>query len=158
MRCCQRGPTPHGPRRPVPPAATLVMLLLRATVVTNVGCCSAARQTQSSTCGRRFLVREGEGDTDSSGSQHEEDDEAARHTGQLSLSRGRGFMGAAMVDDPPLVVFAGGIGVGGKLVDSNVDAFALPPHLSEDGDNDPVGGDGAGGEGEATVVYRDVLS
>lgn len=35
-------------------------------------------------------------------------------------------MGAAMVDDPAVVLFAGGIGMEGTVVDSNVDAFAVP--------------------------------
>lgn len=58
-------------------------------------------------------------------------------------------MGAAMVEDPAVVVFAGGIGSGGTVVDSNVDAFSLGAGSARDS-----GGDAATG----LVVDRDVLS
>jgi len=43
----------------------------------------------------------------------------------LLLSRGRGYMGAAMVDDPALILFAGGIGMEGTVVDNKVDAVLV---------------------------------
>lgn len=149
MRRVQSVPSLRARRNVLLPPVTLGVLLC-VIVATNDGCRAAARETQPSTCGRQFLVRQGNANN-SSGS-----DEAAAVAGELSLSRGRGFMGAAMVDEPPLVVLAGGIGVGGKLVDSNVDAFALPS-LRKDGGNNLGGGRGGGGA-EGALVYKDVLS
>lgn len=41
-----------------------------------------------------------------------------------ALSRGRGFMGAEMLDDPGVMVFGGGIGKGGTVVEARADVFA----------------------------------
>lgn len=76
-------------------------------------------------------------------------------------------MGAAMVDDPALVLFAGGIGMEGTVVDSNVDAFRLPAtrkREAEEGVQQPNSGSssdgrGRGGQGEGDVlVEKGVLS
>lgn len=65
-------------------------------------------------------------------------------------------MGAVMVDDPALVLFAGGIGMEGTVVDANVDAFAVgeaerfqQPDSSRSAD---------GGQGRDVLVEKDVLS
>lgn len=78
-------------------------------------------------------------------------------------------MGAAMVDEPALVLFAGGIGMKGTVVDSNVDAFAVPVTTAGErgaGVQQPdaagssrIGQQGGQGKGEGDVVVeKDVLS
>lgn len=96
------------------------------------------------------MVRELDGNAGGAGQTR---DGRRHHEG--ALSRGRGFMGAAMVDDPAVVVFAGGISNGGDVVDSRVDAFS---RVSVDATDDLKAGDAAGaGEGEI-MVDRDVVS
>lgn len=48
---------------------------------------------------------------------------SAEEASRGALSRGRGFMGAAMVDDPTVMVFAGGIGRGGTVVEARADVL-----------------------------------
>lgn len=119
---------------------------------------------ESSICDRRFVLRQRDSSNGIEGAASEgsqpssSDDKHERRYG--ALSRGRGFMGAAVVKDPAVVVFAGGIGSGGTVVDSNVDAFSLGAGVlarGADGDGATtaaVGGAGRGG----VVVDRDVLS
>lgn len=70
-------------------------------------------------------------------------------------------MGAAMVNDPGLVLFAGGIGMEGTVVDSNVDAFAVPAAgvPAAEGAQQPDSGGSNGGQGDDDLlVAKDVLS
>ena len=117
---------------------------------------------ESSICGRRFVLRQRDSSSSSNSSSSSSGVEGAAAGAEPSsseeanerrygaLSRGRGFMGAAMVENPAVVVFAGGIGSRGTVVDSNVDAFSLGGGVLARGS----GGDSATG----VVVDRDVLS
>ena len=135
------------------PLPLLLLLSGKATVAS----------AESSICGRRFVLRQRDssvagtvrsgGAEPSSGSSEEAKRPSHGASGASNggaLSRGRGFMGAAMVEDPAVVVFAGGIGSGGTVVDSNVDAFALGAGV--------LAGGGGGDDGGDVVVDRDVLS
>lgn len=109
---------------------------------------SPSTATTPSTCGRQFLI-----DSDSSklAPGDGSDDGAAVVAAGLLLSRGRGFMGAAMVDNPAMVLFAGGIGRQGTVVDANVDAYAfaaMPPGGASDS---TTATDGGGGIGDVRV-------
>ena len=115
---------------------------------------------ESSICGRRFVLRQRDSSSgvERAGAEPSSSKQAnERRYG--ALSRGRGFMGAAMVEDPAVVVFAGGIGSGGTVVDSNVDAFSLGEGVLAKGfDRDAATAGDRGGAGEGVVVDRDVLS
>lgn len=133
--------------RPFLPGAAAVLLLLWIDLLSL----AVAADHHAVACGRRFLVRDGETAAPD------------RTTAEgLLLSRGRGFMGAVMVDDPAVIFFAGGIGRGGMVVDSNVDVFAVPLDVDDDDDDDDdddnATGGAVGGGGEEALVDRDVLS
>eukprot|EP00752_Nemacystus_decipiens_P013002 g11503.t2 len=105
---------------------------------------STAAAATPATCGRRLV-------------SEEDDQDGARG---LLLSRGRGYMGAAMVDDPGLVLFAGGIGMEGTVVDSSVDAFSVPGTgmpLAQQPDSSSSSSS-AGGENGDLLVAKDVFS
>ncbi|CAN0152531.1 unnamed protein product, partial [Ectocarpus sp. 12 AP-2014] len=132
-------------------AAVLLLLWIDQLSLAVAADHHAVVASSTKSCGRRFLVRDGETAAP---------DSAAAEG--LLLSRGRGFMGAVMVDDPAVILFAGGIGRGGMVVDSNVDVFAVPLDVSEDDDDDNDDDNAAvgavGGGGEEALVDRDVLS
>lgn len=166
-----RAPMTRGGReidRPLLRASPSLLLPLQAPLLLLLLLLSERVSTasaESSICDRRFVLRQrdsgsaegtehGTGaEPRSSSSEANERSYGANGAGG-ALSRGRGFMGAAMVEDPAVVVFAGGIGSGGTVVDSNVDAFSL-------GAGALAGGGGAGDDGggvDGVVVDRDVLS
>ncbi|CAN0521631.1 unnamed protein product, partial [Ectocarpus sp. 12 AP-2014] len=132
-------------------AAVLLLLWIDQLSLAVAADHHAVVASSTKSCGRRFLVRDGETAAP---------DSAAAEG--LLLSRGRGFMGAVMVDDPAVILFAGGIGRGGMVVDSNVDVFAVPLDVGEDDDDDDddnnATGGAVGGGGEKALVDRDVLS
>lgn len=86
----------------------------------------------------------GDGGGDGSGGGGSSSSRMAYISGDISrgsLSRGRGFMGAAMLDDPSVMVFAGGIGRGGTVVEASADVLS-----------------GVRNDGQDATVVRDVLS
>ncbi|CAN0229735.1 unnamed protein product, partial [Laminaria digitata] len=109
------------PSKPLLPLVLVLLVLLSEKVSVASG--------ESSICDRRFVLRQRDSSNGIEGAASEDsqpsssEDKHERRYG--ALSRGRGFMGAAVVEDPAVVVFAGGIGSGGTVVDSNVDAFSL---------------------------------
>lgn len=126
--------------------------LLRGPAI-SASATSSPAAAKSSLCGRRFVVHvEHAGDRKSdsldnsrSGGTNAEKAPADETKRDGALSRGRGFMGAAMVDDPTVVIFAGGIGRDGTMVDSDVDAFSIPTAIVD-------------GAGDAMLVNREVIS
>ncbi|CAN0128042.1 unnamed protein product [Ectocarpus fasciculatus] len=140
--------------RPLVPGAAAVLMLLVWIDLLSLAVAAdhhAVAASSTKACGRRFLVRDGEASTPDS----------SPAAGGLLLSRGRGFMGAVMVDDPAVILFAGGIGRGGMVVDSNVDVFAVPLDVADDDDDDEdnaTGGAAVGGGREEAMVDRNVLS